>query len=84
MFCTDDSHPDDLLRGHINSLVARAVKAGYDLFDVLQVACIDPVRHYRLPVGTLKEGEPADFIEVRDLTDLRRPRWCCRCRWPVS
>ncbi|OAQ21174.1 adenine deaminase [Thermosulfurimonas dismutans] len=70
MFCTDDSHPDDLLRGHINSLVARAVKEGHDLFEVLKVACLNPVRHYGLKVGTLKEGEPADFIEVRDLTDF--------------
>ena len=67
MFCSDDKHPDDLIHGHINLLVRRALAAGHDLFDVLQAACIHPVVHYGLPVGTLREGDPADFILVRDL-----------------
>lgn len=25
MFCSDDKHPDDLVKGHINQLVARAL-----------------------------------------------------------
>jgi len=71
MFCSDDKHPDDLLLGHINSLVARAVQDGYDLYDVLQMACINPVEHYRLPVGGLKVGDPADFIRVYDLESFK-------------
>ena len=67
MFCSDDKHPDDLIHGHINLLVRRALAAGHDVFDVLQAACIHPVVHYGLPVGTLREGDPADFILVRDL-----------------
>jgi len=67
MFCSDDKHPDDLVRGHINELVARTVAHGCDLFDVLRAACVHPVEHYRLPVGLLREGDPADFIRVADL-----------------
>ncbi|WP_162341112.1 adenine deaminase [Cyclobacterium salsum] len=67
MFCSDDKHPDSLLEGHINQLVVRAVSRGKDLFDVLRAACITPVRHYGLPVGLLKVGDPADFILVEDL-----------------
>ncbi len=67
MFCSDDRHPDDLVRGHIDTMVARAVGKGHDLFHVLQMACINPVRHYGLDVGLLREGDAADFIEVRDL-----------------
>ena len=67
MFCSDDKHPDDLLEGHINQLVSRALAKGYDLFDVLQVACINAVEHYGLSVGLLKAGDPADFIVVEDL-----------------
>lgn len=67
MFCSDDKHPDELLAGHINRLVSRAVADGYDVFDVLYAACILPVKHYKLPVGTLREGDPADFIVVNDL-----------------
>jgi adenine deaminase len=67
MFCSDDKHPDDLILGHINQLVQRALKRGCDLFDVLLAACINPVRHYNLNVGLLKVGDPADFIIVENL-----------------
>jgi len=71
MFCSDDKHPDDLVRGHINELVVRALANGCDLFDTLRAACLHPVEHYRLPVGQLREGDPADFIRVADLTSFR-------------
>lgn len=67
MFCSDDKHPDELVRGHINTLAARAVADGYDLFDVLTAACLNPVEHYGLPVGGMRPGDPADFIRVHDL-----------------
>ncbi len=70
MFCSDDKHPDSLLLGHINQLVARAIALGYNLFDVLQVACLNPIWHYKLPVGTLNIGDSADFIIVNNLTDF--------------
>ncbi len=71
MLCSDDKHPDDLVAGHIDRLVARAVAKGVPLWNVLVAACINPVRHYRLPVGLLQIGDPADFIEVADLKDFR-------------
>jgi adenine deaminase len=71
MFCSDDKHPDSLLLGHINTLVARAVKLGYDVFHVLKCACINPVEHYKIPVGLLKEGKSADFIVVENLIDFK-------------
>jgi adenine deaminase len=67
MFCSDDKHPDNLLLGHINQLVARALANGNDLFKVLQVACVNPVKHYNLPVGQLKVGDAADFIITSDI-----------------
>jgi adenine deaminase len=70
MLCTDDKHPDELLEGHINLLVRRAVSMGYDLFDVLKSACLNPIEHYKLPVGRLRPGEPADFIVVQNLEDF--------------
>ncbi|MES2779469.1 MAG: adenine deaminase [Bacteroidota bacterium] len=70
MFCSDDKHPDSLLIGHINSLVARAIALGYDLFDVLQVACVNPVKHYKLSVGLLQKGDAADFIITDDLVQF--------------
>src|SRR6187549_2248276 len=67
MFCSDGKHPDSLVLGHINQLCARAVAKGINVFKVLQAACINPVLHYKLDVGLLKEGDPADFIVVKDL-----------------
>jgi len=70
MFCSDDKHPDDLLNGHINELVRRSLKLGYDLFDVLRIACLNPVEHYGLNVGLVRESDPADFIVVDNLEDF--------------
>ncbi|TKK67143.1 adenine deaminase [Ilyomonas limi] len=67
MFCSDDKHPDSLVQGHINILCARAVAKGIDVFKVLQAACINPVVHYALDVGLLREGDKADFIIVNNL-----------------
>jgi adenine deaminase len=71
MFCSDDKHPDSLVAGHIDRLCARAVAKGIDVFKVLRVACINPVRHYQLPTGLLRPGDSADFIVVEDLKDFR-------------
>jgi len=70
MFCSDDKHPDDLLEGHVNLLVRRSVQLGYDLFDVLRMACILPVEHYNLEVGMMRVGDLADFIIVKDLVSF--------------
>jgi len=71
MLCSDDKHPDDLLEGHINQLVARALRDGHDLYNTLQAACINPVKHYNLEVGLLEVGDVADFVIVDNLTDFK-------------
>lgn len=71
MFCSDDKHPDELLIGHINQLCARAVLKGMDVFKILQVACVNPVKHYKLDVGLLQIGDFADCIVVEDLKDFK-------------
>jgi adenine deaminase len=67
MFCSDDKHPDSLVEGHINTLCARAAAKGIDLFKILQAACVNPVNHYKLKVGLLRQNDFADFILVKDL-----------------
>lgn len=67
MFCSDDKHPDDLIAGHINLLARRAISAGYNLFSVLRACSLNPVQHYGLGVGLLREGDAADFIIVENL-----------------
>lgn len=68
MFCTDDCHPNDFVRGHIDRIVRRAISDGYDIMDILTAACLTPVKHYAIPAGLLQVGDPADFIVVSDLT----------------
>ncbi len=70
MFCSDDKHPDGLILGHINQLAARARAAGYELFDILRAACLNPVLHYGLDVGLLRPGDPADLILVENLENF--------------
>jgi adenine deaminase len=70
MFCSDDKHPDSLVKGHINELCKRAVAKGIDVFKVLKAACINPVKHYKMDVGILQPGTPADFIVIEDLKDF--------------
>lgn len=64
MFCSDDKHPDELVLHHINGLVRRAWAKGHGLYDVLLAACVNPVLHYKLPVGLLRENDTADFIVI--------------------
>ena len=71
MFCSDDKHPDSLVEGHINELCKRAVAKGIDVFKVLQAACINPVEHYKMNVGLLKEGDAADMIVIEDLENFK-------------
>ena len=71
MLCTDDSHPDELLKiGHIDKLIKRGLKKGYSIFDLITVSSVNPVKHYGLPIGLLREGDPADFICVDDLENF--------------
>ncbi len=67
MLCTDDCHPDDLIRGHINLLVKRALDWGHNFWNIMMAACVNAQRHYRLDWGLLQEGDMANFIAVDSL-----------------
>ena len=49
MFCTDDCHPDDFVRGHINTIVKRALADGHSIWDILQAACVNAQKHRLSP-----------------------------------
>ena len=71
MFCSDDKHPDDLLKnGHIDTLARRAVAKGYNPIDVLRICSLTPIMHYKLDVGLLQVGDDADFVVVNDLSNF--------------
>lgn len=70
MFCTDDCHPNDLVKGHINKTLKRSISRGVDIFDAISAATKNPKEHYNLDVGLLQIGDPADFISVNNLKDF--------------
>lgn len=70
MLCSDDKHPNDLIKGHINLLVKRAIKAGYNPISVLRACTAIPINHYGLNTGLLRKGDNADFIIVDNLNDF--------------
>lgn len=84
MLCSDDKHPDDLLAGHINTLAARAIAKGHALFDVLQCACLNPVRHYGLAVGQLRVGDSMDAVQVENLQTLMPLNTWIAGQWVAS
>lgn len=70
MFCSDDKHPDDLAKGHINLLVKRAIKNGIDPLKVLTAASLNPIKHYNLDIGLLQKGDSADFLIIDNLENI--------------
>ena len=68
MFCTDDYNPNDLMKGHINLIVRRALADGYDFWNVMQAAIVNPQLHYKLCWGLLQKGDPANFIMTDSIT----------------
>lgn len=71
LFCSDDKHPHELVKGHINELIKRSIiEKKYDLMDVLRVASYNPIAHYKLEVGLLRPNDYADCIVVNNLHDF--------------
>jgi adenine deaminase len=70
MLCSDDKHPDDLVKGNINIMVKKAIVKGIDPLKVIAAASLNPITHYNLDVGLLRVGDPADFLVVNNLKYL--------------
>ena len=71
MLCSDDKHPNDLVTGHINDLVKRAVANGCNLMNVLRSCTLNPESSLQPGSGLLQPGDPADFILVDDPRNFR-------------
>ncbi len=71
MLCSDDLHPETLKERHINKLIAGLITEGFNLFDVIRSATLNPVLHYGLEAGLLQTGQSADFILVDSLRKMQ-------------
>ena len=69
MWCTDDCHPHDLMtRGHIDSLVRRAIEKGMDPIVAIQMATLNPAEYFRLDhLGAIAPGKCADLVVFDNL-----------------
>lgn len=72
LLCTDDKHPEDLLKeGHIDYNVKLAIKNGIDPITAIQMATINPANCYDLKdIGAIAPGYRADIIVFDSLENF--------------
>ena len=66
---SDDKHPNDLIKGHLNKSINKAVDLGIDLIKAINMVTINPGYHYNLNCGAIVPGANADFIIVDSIYD---------------
>ena len=73
MWCTDDRHPHDLLNeGHIDSIVAAAIRGGVAPVTAIRMATLNPAERFGLThLGAVAPGRQADLVVFSDLSSLR-------------
>jgi adenine deaminase len=67
---SDDKHPDDLIHGHLDKSIKKAIDLGIDVIKAIELVTINPAAHYKLDGGSIVTGAKADFIIVDNLVDL--------------
>lgn len=68
MLVTDDAHPDELLTGHLNTTLRKAVELGMDPVTAVRLVTINPARYFNLRhLGAVAPGYQADLVVVDDL-----------------
>jgi adenine deaminase len=73
MWCTDDRHPHDLLaEGHIDSIVAQAIRRGLDPMTAIRMATLSPAERFGLNhLGAVAPGRQANLVVFSDLSEPR-------------
>src|SRR5947207_1901721 len=68
-FVTDDRDPQDLTtRGHIDSMVRRAIELGLDAVEAIRLASYNTAQYFRLyNLGAVAPGFVADLLVLDDL-----------------
>ncbi|NLI13034.1 adenine deaminase [Pelotomaculum propionicicum] len=73
LFGCDDRSPADLVNeGEIDFVLRKAVSYGLDPVMAVQMATINPARHYNLPgLGAVAPGYRADLVVLPNLADFQ-------------
>ena len=67
---SDDKHPDDLIKGHLNLSIKKATRLGIDILKAISMVTINPSRHYNLNCGAIVEGAKADYVIIDSICDF--------------
>ena len=67
---TDDKNPKDLQKGHLNTLVKKAITKDIAPIEALKMVTINPAKHYKLNSGEIKKGKKANLILIDNINNL--------------
>ena len=67
---SDDKNSRDLINGHLNLSVKKAVELGIDIIKAIEMVTINPASHYNLDAGAIVTGAKADFIFIDNIIDF--------------
>lgn len=71
---SDDLKPEDLIEGHLDKCLRKAVDYGMDPFEAIKLVTINPAKHYNLNAGSISPGKQADLLYIDNLEDFRVKR----------
>lgn len=67
---SDDKHTTDLIKGHLNESIKKAIDLEISLISAIEMVTVNPSTHYNLNTGAIVKGMQADYVVVDNLNDL--------------
>ena len=67
---SDDKHVTDLIKGHLNESIKKAIGLEVDPISAIEMVTVNPSTHYNLNTGAIVKGMQADYVIVDNLDDL--------------
>ncbi len=67
---SDDRHVEDLLKGHLDLVLRKAVSLGMDPLEAVRMVTLNPAQHYQLDGGVIAPGRAADMVILHDLKEF--------------
>lgn len=67
---SDDKHTTDLIKGHLNESIKKAIDLEISPISAIEMVTVNPSTHYNLNTGVIVKGMQADYVVVDNLNDL--------------
>lgn len=67
---SDDKHTTDLIKGHLNESIKKAIDLEVSPISAIEMVTVNPSTHYNLNTGAIVKGMQADYVIVDNLDDL--------------